>query len=111
MVKGFPQYRQARKIRDTYLYRIEAARHATILYLDVRWRVGEFALHLRPGAFVPGEFAAHFKGEPARVFHLHGVHHGVDHGHNLNKLWRFGCRYTTIKATSAPLTTLRVKYV
>jgi hypothetical protein len=55
-----------------YLDTVVTGDDASILHLDVGWRVGEFAFRVGAGALGALELAADLQLEPARVF-------GIDH--------------------------------
>lgn len=64
------------------LNRVIAGGDASVLDLDVWWRMGKLALGVWPSALVPLELAAHLQLEPPRVFHVEKiieVHHHIGH--------------------------------
>jgi len=73
---------------------VEAAHDASVLDLDVGWRVGEAALVIRSCALVTRELTAYIECQPARVLDgtsrgrrrtvQHRTHDGVHDGHQLN---------------------------
>lgn len=63
------------------LDRVVASRDATILYLDVGWRMGELALRVGPRALVALKLPANLELKPAGILHVHQV---VYHGHSFD---------------------------
>lgn len=68
-----------------YLDTVVTGDDASILHLDVGWRVGEFAFRVGAGALGALELAADLQLEPARVFGIDHVIEIVDvhHGHTI----------------------------
>ncbi len=68
-----------------YLDTVVTGDDASILHLDVGWRVGEFAFRVGAGALGALELAADLQLEPARVFGIDHVIEIVDvhHSHTI----------------------------
>jgi hypothetical protein len=74
--------KQKKNNKKSYLDTVVTGDDASILHLDVGWRMSEFAFGIGSGALGALKFAADLQLEPARIFGIdHVIEIDVHHGH------------------------------